>query len=313
MDNRSGVKRARSKNWVRPRASRPATRGWTTVPSKPKSPPTEEKWLTRLVICVLLFAAAVFSRTFLPGGMERLREVLTADTDFVAVFSGLGRSLDKEVGVAEVFAAFWSQGDPTPTLTPPPTPAPTPTPTPTPTLAPTPAPTPTPTPEPTPEPTPTPTPEPTSYPYDGPDAPANATMAYDSLNLSETLDAPVSGGYTSGYGWREHPVDGGDNFHHGVDISSPEGTEIHAFADGVVDVVGTGDSYGNYIQIQHSDTVKTLYAHCSKLLKEKGEEVKMGDVIALVGSTGNVTGPHLHFEVKVNGLWHDPTYYLDLP
>lgn len=59
--------------------------------------------------------------------------------------------------------------------------------------------------------------------------------------------------------------------------------------------------------------MKTLYAHCSKLLKAEGDEVKMGDTIALVGSTGNVTGPHLHFEVKANGLWHDPTYYLELP
>ena len=137
-------------------------------------------------------------------------------------------------------------------------------------------------------------------------------MAYDPLNLPATLSAPVSGGYTSGYGWREHPVDGGENFHHGVDISSAEGTEIRAFADGVVEVAAVGDSYGNYLQISHSDSVKTLYAHCSKLLKEAGDAVRMGEVIALVGSTGNVTGPHLHFEVKVNGLWHDPAYYLDL-
>lgn len=263
-----------------------------------------------LLVCLGLFAAVFFGRGFLPQGLERVKGWLAAGVDFKAVFAQLGQSLEAPGGVAEVFSAFWL---PTPAPTPAPVPTPTLTPMPTPTATPTPEPTPTPTPVPTPKPTTTPTPEPTSYPYDGPAPPYNATMAYDSLNLPETLDAPVSGGYTSGYGWREHPVDGGDNFHHGVDISSPEGTEIHAFADGVVDVVGEGESYGKYIQVKHSDTVKTLYAHCSKLLKAEGEEVKMGDVIALVGSTGNVTGPHLHFEVKVNGLWHDPTYYLDLP
>ncbi len=160
-------------------------------------------------------------------------------------------------------------------------------------------------------PEPTPSPEPTSYPYDGPAAPAWATMTYDSLGLAETMD-PVEGHYTSGYGWREHPVDGGSNFHRGVDISSPEGTPIAAFADGVVDYIGEGKSYGQYIQIRHSDTVCTFYAHCSKLLKRKGDEVKMGDTIALVGSTGNVTGPHLHFEMKIDRILHDPTYYLTL-
>lgn len=303
MDRRGARDMRRGKNWVRP-GSKAARR----------RDAREGRWLKRLLVFLALLDAGLLARNYFPAQAAALRAKVLGERDFKAVFADLGRSLDREGGVAETFAAFWGV-EPAPT-DPPPTPsvpAPTPIPTPTPTPTPIPTPTPTPTPAPTPEPTPTPTPEPTSYPYDGPPPPYNATMAYDPLELTETLEAPVSGGYTSGYGWREHPVDGGDNFHHGVDISSPEGTEIHAFADGVVEKVGVGDSYGNYLQIRHSDTVKTLYAHCSKLLKAEGEEVKMGDVIALVGSTGNVTGPHLHFEVKVNGLWHDPTYYLELP
>lgn len=294
MDRRSARGRQRGKNWVKPRKKAPG-----------------DRWLKGLLVCAVLLFAVSLARVRFPDQTRRLGNWLSAEADVKAVFSALGRSLEKPGGVVETFSALWASPtpEPTPTPTPPPTPTPTPVPTPTPTPAPT--PTPTPTPSPTPEPTPVPTPEPTSYPYDGPEPPYNATMSYDPLELTETLDAPVSGGYTSGYGWREHPVDGGANFHHGVDIASPEGTEIRAFADGVVDVTGMGESYGNYIQLKHSDTVKTLYAHCSKLLKEEGETVKMGDVIALVGSTGNVTGPHLHFEVKVNGLWHDPTYYLE--
>lgn len=284
MDYRRARGTRQREHWVKPQKGRARRRG---------APQKEGRFLKVFLVCVMLLDAVLLARRYFPGEVEALRAMLVGEKDFVEVFSGLGRALE----------------EPTPT----PAPTPTPTPMPTPTPTPTPPPTPTSTPEPTPEPTPTPTPEPTSYPYDGPEPPYNATMAYDSLHLTETLSAPVSGGYTSGYGWREHPVDGGDNFHHGVDISSPEGTEIHAFADGVVETAATGESYGNYIQIKHSDTVKTLYAHCSKLLKEVGDEVKMGDVIALVGSTGNVTGPHLHFEVKVNGLWHDPTYYLELP
>lgn len=141
--------------------------------------------------------------------------------------------------------------------------------------------------------------------------PAGATMEYDGLGLSHTQD-PVEGGYTDCFGWRTHPITGEDNFHHGVDIAAPQGTEITAFADGVVDFIGEGDSYGKYIQLRHSDHVTTLYAHCSELLKQKGDSVQMGDVIARVGQTGMATGPHLHFEVKVDSVWHDPTYYLTL-
>lgn len=268
--------------------------------------PRERRRLTQLLICLATFCAVFFGRGFLPQSMAAIRYAITADTDFQAVFSQLGQSLEPEGQTAEVLGRFWTGAAPTPepvpTLTPLPTPEPTPTPTPEPT------------PEPTPawSPTPTPTPEPTSRPYDGPAMPANATMEYDSLELTDTM-APVEGGYTDVYGWRTHPITGEENFHHGLDIAAAQGTPILAFADGVVDFVGEGDSYGKYVQLRHSDRVTTLYAHCSELLLPKGTEVKKGDTIALVGETGMATGPHLHFEVRVNGVWHDPTYYLAQP
>lgn len=282
----------------------------TKHPKKRKSTlaPRERRRLGQLGVSLVVFCAVFFGRGFLPQGVAALQQAIAADTDFQAAFSRLGRSLEPDSQVVQTLGLFWTG----PTPTPEPTPTAVPTPLPTPTPEPTPVPTPTPIPTPTPEPTPTPTPEPTSYPYDGPAAPANATMTYDALGLSQTMD-PIDGRRTDGYGWRTHPITGEENFHHGQDLGAPEGTPILAFADGYVDFVGEGDSYGKYVQLRHSDHVTTLYAHCSELLLPKGTQVKMGDPIALVGSTGMATGPHLHFEVKVDGIWHDPTYYLETP
>ena len=270
--------------------------------------PRERRRLVQLGICLGVFCAVFLGRGFLPTSMAALRQAITTDTDFEAVFSTLGRSLEPEGQVHQTLGMFWTGTSPAP--------SPADTPTPSPTAAATPTPTPTPAPEPTltptlpPEPTLQPTPEPTSYPYDGPAAPANATMTYDPLELLETM-SPIQGHQTDVYGWRTHPIPGEDNFHHGLDLAAPEGTQILAFADGYVDFVGEGDSYGKYVQLRHSDHVTTLYAHCSDLLLPKGTQVKMGDPIALVGDTGMATGPHLHFEVKVDGVWHDPIYYLE--
>lgn len=269
----------------------------------------EKRRLIQLGVCLAVFCAVFFGRGFLPTGMAALRQAITADTDFEAVFFELGRTLEPEGQVAQAFGLFWTGTTPAPSpieATPTPTAISTAEPIPVPTLEPTPEPIP----EPTPEPTPEPVPQPTSYPYDGPDAPADATMAYDPLELTETMD-PIQGRQTDGYGWRIHPITGEDNFHHGLDLAAPEGTKILAFADGYVDFVGEGDGYGKYVQLRHSDHVTTLYAHCSELLLPKGTAVKMGDPIALVGDTGLATGPHLHFEVKVDGVWHDPIYYVE--
>lgn len=113
---------------------------------------------------------------------------------------------------------------------------------------------------------------------------------------------------TSEYGYRTSPEPG---FHYGIDIGKPMGTEICATKDGIVTSAVKGTTgYGYYIILDHGEGIQTMYAHCSELLVEVGDEVAKGDVIAKVGSTGNSTGPHCHFEVIINGEKVDPAPYL---
>ena len=91
-------------------------------------------------------------------------------------------------------------------------------------------------------------------------------------------------------------------------LSAPSGTEIYAAAGGTVVTAGEHDSYGNYLIIQHSGTLRTLYAHCQSLLVSAGDIVSAGDVVALVGATGEATGPHLHFEVIASGTRFSPDW-----
>ena len=123
---------------------------------------------------------------------------------------------------------------------------------------------------------------------------------------------PLPGDFsiTSPFGYRTDPITGESSFHDGVDIAAPEGTAVLAAADGVVVTANRtdswGGSYGYYVTIQHDETYETLYAHCSEVLVKAGQEVEQGDVVALVGSTGNSTGDHLHFEVREGGSKVDP-------
>lgn len=113
---------------------------------------------------------------------------------------------------------------------------------------------------------------------------------------------------TSNYGYRTDPYVG---FHHGLDIGMPMGTEICAVRDGtVVSVVYSTTGYGYHVVLEHENGVETLYAHCSEILVTNGQTVSKGTVIAKVGSTGNSTGPHCHFEVRINGEQVDPSPYL---
>ena len=120
---------------------------------------------------------------------------------------------------------------------------------------------------------------------------------------------------TSYYGYRVHPISGGKNFHKGVDIGMAQGTEILAGHDGTVSQAGEAGDYGLAVVLdgimQDGSTLTTKYAHCSQLLVSAGQEVKKGDVIAKVGSTGNSTGPHLHLEVLVDGEHLNPLYFAD--
>ena len=149
--------------------------------------------------------------------------------------------------------------------------------------------------------------------YTGRALPENTTMDYYRLDLAETLNpvSAVQGWWiSSDFGWRDHPIQGKELFHNGLDIAVNTGTEVGAFADGTVDYVGESPIYGLYLQISHGEKVTSFYAHCSKLLVKKGQKVKMGETVALSGSTGNSTGPHLHFELRKDGVLLNPAYYI---
>lgn len=115
---------------------------------------------------------------------------------------------------------------------------------------------------------------------------------------------------TSPFGNRKHPIFGTNRLHRGIDIGAPAGSDVLAAEAGVVLTAGYNGSYGNYVTINHGGGYVTLYAHNSKLLVKAGQSVTRGQVIAKCGSTGNSTGPHVHFEVQVNGGLVNPLKYL---
>jgi len=118
----------------------------------------------------------------------------------------------------------------------------------------------------------------------------------------------------SGYGWRVDPVYHIRRFHEGMDFSAPIGTDIFATGNGTVTFAGWRQGYGQTVEIDHGFGYATLYAHCHKVFVRPGKKVKRGDVIALVGNTGKSTGPHVHYEVHLNGKPIDPRnfYFYDL-
>jgi len=118
---------------------------------------------------------------------------------------------------------------------------------------------------------------------------------------------------TSGFGMRKNPVTGNLRMHQGVDLAAPAGTEIYAAADGTVTEVGNDSIYGIYVIIKHDDNWASLYGHMQKAGVTLRSRVRSGSVIGWVGSTGQSTGPHLHFELRQNGKAQDPDKYLFLP
>lgn len=108
-------------------------------------------------------------------------------------------------------------------------------------------------------------------------------------------------GVTSGFGYRNHPILGGLRFHAGIDIARPAGTRVIASSDGRVVQAGWASGYGLLVTIDHGRGLQTRYAHLSSLGVAPGQQVRRGDVLGSVGSTGRSTGPHLHYELRVNG------------
>ena len=122
---------------------------------------------------------------------------------------------------------------------------------------------------------------------------------------------PVRGWVTSRFGSRTSPFSGILKFHEGMDIAAQTGTPVVASADGVVIKAGFGTGYGNMVEISHGYGIKTLYAHNSRINVKAGQRIRRGDVIAYAGDSGSSTGPHLHYEVRVNGLPVNPSKYLN--
>jgi murein DD-endopeptidase MepM/ murein hydrolase activator NlpD len=144
---------------------------------------------------------------------------------------------------------------------------------------------------------------------------------YDTDKFSEYFDekgkgmtkslmkTPINGArLSSSYGMRKHPISGYNKMHKGVDFAAPSGTPIFAAGNGVIEYAGRNGGYGKYIRIRHDSTYKTAYAHLKSYKKgiSSGVRVKQGDVIGYVGSTGKSTGPHLHYEIIVNGVQINP-------
>jgi len=120
-----------------------------------------------------------------------------------------------------------------------------------------------------------------------------------------------SGEITSGFGYRADPFTGGGAFHPGLDFRGAFGAPIHAAADGTVSFVGQIRGYGNVVEVSHGNGLLTRYAHMSKTMAKVGQRVAAGDVIGAIGSTGRSTGPHLHFEVRINGSVVNPRPFLE--
>ncbi|MCS7234549.1 MAG: peptidoglycan DD-metalloendopeptidase family protein [Armatimonadota bacterium] len=137
-------------------------------------------------------------------------------------------------------------------------------------------------------------------------APAGPRGPVPRWRLGFGLVWPARGSLTSGFGLRRHPLFGIVRAHHGVDIAAPWGTPVQAAAAGTVVYAGWFGGYGKLVVVDHGGGLATLYGHLSSIAVSAGQRVRRGDVVGRVGSTGYSTGPHLHFEIRVNGRPVDP-------
>lgn len=137
---------------------------------------------------------------------------------------------------------------------------------------------------------------------------SGVTLGYDGSGFANP--APKYTAITSPFGWRSDPFTGLKAYHNGIDMGAAEGTPIVAAFDGIVGEASYNASMGNYIYLEHGNGLRTIYLHASKLYVKKNDVVLKGETIAAVGSTGRSTGPHLHFSVRLNGEYVNPTAYI---
>ena len=137
------------------------------------------------------------------------------------------------------------------------------------------------------------------------------TISNESDNtVSRFLNRPINGVLSSAFGYRIHPKRKKRHFHSGIDLAAKKGTPISCAASGKVVFAGWKTGYGYVVMVDHGKGYETLYAHCSKLAVTTGQTVSAGKIVAYVGRTGVATGPHLHFEVRKNGVYKNPLKYL---
>ncbi|MBN8547984.1 MAG: M23 family metallopeptidase [Deltaproteobacteria bacterium] len=127
-----------------------------------------------------------------------------------------------------------------------------------------------------------------------------------SLPTSSFVYPLVGTRVSSDYGWRKHPVIKATRHHDGIDLAAPQGALIRAVRSGVVVFSDPYGGYGNLIVVKHSDNMTSHYGHCKEIKVRPGQRVNAGEIIGTVGSTGRVTGPHLHFEIRINGVPENP-------
>lgn len=258
---------------------------------------------TKLYICAAIFIALTAVRFASPALADRISdgisEALCMEKEQTEIAVQFGKSL-AEGDVIETFLQRFDNSAQAQTTAVQSTPQPSPTPTP------------------APQPSPTPVPQPTEHPAvaaflasqsEYSDYAVPETVSYERPELPFDYISPVSGVTSSGFGYRLHPIKNEVKYHYGTDLAADSGTPVTAFADGTIVAQGESDSFGKYVMIDHADGYRTLYAHCSELCMSCGS-VKKGDTIALVGSTGAATGPHLHFELEHNGIYLNPEFYI---
>lgn len=139
---------------------------------------------------------------------------------------------------------------------------------------------------------------------------ADVTASYQKNLTYPDFMYPLGGTITSAFGERLNPITNQPEQHTGIDIDVNLGTDVKAAADGTISKVGVDERFGNYILISHNEMFTTCYAHLEQTAKQEGDSVRQGDSIGIAGSTGNSTGPHLHFEIRKGEKRMNPVAFL---